>query len=222
MLDGNVIAGLESPGMRPALQARSRLLTARLINEALILLQNVDFEGISVEALCARADATVGSFYSRFDSKDAFVVAVQRAVVEDTRRHIVRDYETGVAPSDTAAHFLGWVAKSATAWYRRHEGFVRASLRRAGDSPESWVPIREVGLLQRRYANPRLMRILDRPADDGMEDRIDMAFQMMVGALNNMVLINPGPFTIHDPRTARMLARAMLCFIESGGTDDVR
>jgi len=40
------------------------------------------------------------------------------------------------------------------------------------------------------------------------------AFQIMHGTLNNMILINPGPFTIHHPNTGRMLATAMRNLLE--------
>jgi AcrR family transcriptional regulator len=214
-VDEEVIAALDTPGVRRALQARSRALVGRLVNEALAMLQDVDFDALSIEALCERADATVGSFYSRFESKEAFVNALQRAVVEQTRLGIVHDYENGVAPEGSLAHLLGWISKSAFFWYARNEGFVRASLRRAGETPDSWTPLRELGRLQLACAEPRILRFLDASARAGAQDRIQIAFQMLFGALNNMVLINPGPFTIRSPEAPRLIARAMLSFIDA-------
>ena len=214
-IDDAALDGFEAPGMRPAAQARSRELLLRLFNEGLELLREVDFDGLSIEILCARADATVGAFYSRFENKEAFVGALQRLVVAKTRRGVTTDYEGGAAPADDLERLIGWIAKGALAWYRRHEGLVRASLRRANGEREMWTPIRELGELQISYALPRILDFAPRKAP-GVEQRARFAFQMLFGTLNNMVMINPGPYSLHDPVTARMLAAAMTQFILAG------
>ncbi len=218
LIDEAALAGFSATGMRPASQARSRALLVKLFDEGLALLQETDFDGLSIETLCARSGSTVGAFYSRFENKEAFVGALQRLVVARTRAGVVADYETGVAPTDNLAHLLGWIAKGALTWYRRYEGLVRASLRRANGEAEMWTPMRELGELQISYALPRIEAFVPPSARPGAEDRIRLSFQMLFGTLNNMILINPGPFTIEDPRTARMLAAAMSAFIVSVGT----
>lgn len=211
-----MLVGFEADGMRPAQQARSRELVVRLFNEGLALLGETDFEGLSIETLCARSGSTVGAFYSRFESKEAFVNALQRLVVAVTRRGVVADYEGGAAPHDNLAHLVGWIAKSALVWYRRYEGLVRASLRRANGEREMWTPMRELGELQIAHALPRIIGFLPPSAPDGAEERTRFAFQILYGTLNNMTLINPGPYSIHTPETGRMLAAAMVNFIETG------
>ena len=215
VIDDAALEGFESPGMRPAAQARSRELVLRLFNEGLELLREVDFDGLSIETLCARSDATVGAFYSRFENKEAFVGALQRLVVAKTRSGVIADYEGGVAPADNLAHLMGWIAKSALVWYRRYEGLIRASLRRANGEREMWTPMRELGELQISYALPRIQRFAP-PAAEGIEQRAHFAFQMLFGTLNNMVMINPGPYSLGDPATGRMLAAAMTQFILAG------
>lgn len=216
LIDESALEGFASEGMRPASQARSRELLLRLFNEGLSLLHDVDFDGLSIEALCARSGATVGAFYSRFENKEAFVSALQRLVVARTRARVAAGYETGVAPADNLAHLLGWIAKGAQAWYRRYEGLVRASLRRADGETEMWTPMRELGELQISYALPRILALTPEHARGGADERARFAFQMLFGTLNNMTLINPGPYTIHDWQTARMLAAVMTQFIETG------
>ena len=100
MLDEQLIAEAKVPGLRPTQQQRSRELVVRLVNEGLALLDDHDFDTLSVEALCARCSATVGSFYARFDSKDAFIEALQQLVVEDRRR----DLAEGVPEVFAIAH----------------------------------------------------------------------------------------------------------------------
>jgi AcrR family transcriptional regulator len=215
LLDETLLEGFEAPGMRPAQQARSRELVVRLFNDGLALLHETDFDGLSIEALCARSGSTVGAFYSRFESKEAFVNALQRVVVAVTRRRIVADYAGGVAPSDSLAHLVAWIAKGVLVWHGRYEGLVRASLRRANGEREMWTPIRELGELQVSHALPRIVAFLPADARDGGVERARLAFQMLFGTLNNMVLINPGPYSIHHRATASMLASAMTLFIET-------
>jgi len=162
---------------------------------------------LSIEALCQRCGTTVGSFYARFDGKDAFVDALQRVVVEDARRELAAAYTSGKAPSDSLAHLLNWISKGGVGWIRRHQGLVRASLRRASSDRRSWTPMRELGRMHVEYALPLIMRLAGPRTD---EARIRLAFQMMYGMLNNMVLIDPGPLSLGSPAMPRALAGAML------------
>jgi AcrR family transcriptional regulator len=214
MLDEELIAEVKLAGLRPTQQQRSRELVVRLMNEGLALLRDHDFESLSIEALCARCDATVGSFYGRFDSKEAFVDALQRLVVEDARRELAAAYASPKVPADSLAHLLNWICKGGVAWIRQNEGLVRASLRRATADRRSWTPMRELGRIHVAHALPHIVRLVDAPPTPALEDRIRFAFQMMYGTLNNMVLIDPGPRSLPDPATPRLLAAAMQRLIE--------
>jgi len=213
MLDEQLIADMKVAGFRPTQQQRSRALVARLMNEGLALLKEHDFESLSVETLCQRCNATVGSFYARFESKEAFVDALQRVVVEDSRRRLAAAYASDRVPRESLEDLLGWISKGGVNWTRRYEGLVRASLRRASSDRRSWTPMRELGRIQVAHALPHILRLLPRPNADA-EDRIRFAFQMMYGALNGMVLIDPGPYSLRDSATPRLLAAALQRLIE--------
>jgi hypothetical protein len=74
--------------------------------------------------------------------------------------------------------------------------------------------MRELGRIQVEYALPLIVELLGgRPTPD-LEQRIRFAFQIMYGTLNNMILIDPGPFTLQDAATPRLLATAMLRLID--------
>jgi AcrR family transcriptional regulator len=212
-----MLDGFEAVGVRPAQQLRSRKLIIELFNEALVLLNDVDFDGLSIDALCERTSSTVGAFYSRFENKEAFVGALQRMVLIATRQGIDAAYAANGAPSESLEGLISWITRGAFAWFRRYEGIIRASLRRANDEADTWIPMREIGTAQIAHAMPRILGLLDPDsADGGAEDRIRFAFQMLFGTLNNMVLINPGPFGLHHPESPQMLASAMVHFIRSG------
>jgi AcrR family transcriptional regulator len=222
-IDESLLDGFVAEGMRPVQQPRSRKLIIELFNEALVLLKDVDFDGLSIDSLCERTSSTVGAFYSRFENKEAFVNALQLILITATRQRIEADYASNVAPTESLESLIGWIAKGAIAWYRRHEGIIRASLRRANSEAGTWIPMRELGGVQIKQALPRILSLLPPAAvASGAEDRVRFAFQMLFGTMNNMVLINPGPFGIHHPATPQMLASAMAQFIRSPPTEDSR
>lgn len=215
-MNEQIIIACDVPGVRPARQRRSRELMVSLVNEGLTLLNDHDFDSLSIEAICERCNTTTGSFYARFESKEVFVTALQRLVVEDTRINMIANYKSN--PRDSLPHLLAWISKGALIWYRRNEGLVRACLRRAGNDPEIWTPMRELGELQVGLALPQILNLRTRQVSPSIKQSdkhyVQFAFQILHGTLNNMVLINPGPFSIHHPNTGRMLTTAMLNLIE--------
>lgn len=212
-MTAGLIGDLDVEGLKPAHQKRSRELVSKLLAGGLELLNTHDFDTLSIEKLCAHTNVTVGSFYARFETKDAFVLTMQRLVVEQAREWSAQNYVIGRVPDDNLAHLLGWFVKGTVNWYRRHEGLVRASLRRASSDPTSWTPIRELGQMQLDQMLPLINGKLGTEPTPERDDAIRFAFQVMNGTLNNMIQINPGPFSVHHPNTSRLLARTMLKLI---------
>ena len=212
-MDATLVSQLDVPGMRPARQKRSRELVSDLLRAGLELLKDRDFDRLSIADLCATTGITVGSFYARFDGKESYLQALQRAVVAETERAMERGYRAGPWPRGLAG-FIDWVVGAAVTWNRRYEGLIRASLRQAGRDPQAWTPLRDLGRTRVSHALPIALSLLGRPPTPADEDTIRFAFQILSGTMNNMVLINPGPFSIHDEATPRMLSRAMLKLIE--------
>jgi AcrR family transcriptional regulator len=186
-----------------------------LMERALTMLQTRSFAELSVAELCAAEGCTIGSFYARFESKEAFLCAVQHAVVTEARR--------GIEARLTAERFADLPLRPVVArlvagtigWSRRYEGLIRASLRAVQDDPAAWSPLRELGRLQAERASPILLAKLGRPASKADADKVRFAFQVLFGTLNNMVLVNPGPFTIHDAATPRLLTDTLTRLIEA-------
>lgn len=220
-----VLDRLDLPGVFPARQERSRAVMLGLMERALAMLQTRSFAELSIAELCAAEGCTVGSFYARFESKDAFLRAVQHAVIDQATQAI----EAGLTPARMQgvplAAMIRRLVDGSVRWSRRHEGLIRAALRAAVDDPAVWSPMRELGRLQAARATPLLLARLGRPATAADEDRVRFAFHVMFGTLNNMVLVNPGPFTIHDAVTPDLLAETLTRLIAAPvpavtGTDE--
>ena len=197
-MDEQIIIDCDIPGVKPARQRRSRELMVSLVNEGLALSETLRFRQLSIETICERCDTTTGSFYARFESKEVFVTALQRLIV---RIHASRWWQTInpiACPRNSLPHLLAWISKGAVTWYRRNEGLVRACLRRAGSDPDIWELRAELGELQANLALPQILNLLPgRTSQARGSNTCCSPFQILHGTLNNMVLINPGPFT--DP-----------------------
>ena len=214
-MDAALLDTLDLPGVFPARQDRSRAVVLALVGAGLDLLRDRGFEALSIADLCAAAGVTTGSFYARFEGKEAFLHAVQHLVVAES----LRDMEARLRPERYAGmslhDFLGRLAAHAVRWRRRHEGFIRASLRAAQADVGAWSPMRELGREQVERALPIILGLLGPGAGPGTEEGVRFAFQILFGTLNNMTLVDPGPFGIHDAATPRLLADAMARLIEA-------
>src|SRR5258708_36530177 len=80
------LGDLDFPGVTPSRQKRSRETTAALLQAGAEMLRSHSLAELSIEALCRKVGATVGAFYSRFESKDAYFNALMALAARDGER----------------------------------------------------------------------------------------------------------------------------------------
>ncbi len=202
--------------MRPGTQRRSRELVDRLFRTALELLKDRDFDELTIDDLCVAADATVGSFYARFENKQAFILALQQLVYERTMRSLARDRSEGRVPENDLEVFVAWICQGTVAWFRHYEGFIRASSKRRSVDPAAWEPMRVLGAENAGLCIPVFRRIAGANASKGLEKAVRSALQVLYGTLINIVLIDPGPLRLHDADTVKFLNRLVLSCVREG------
>src|ERR1700719_1524537 len=81
---------LDFPGVTPSRQKRSREMTAALLEAGADMLRTRSLAELSIEALCAKVGATVGAFYSRFESKEAYFNALIELAARDGEQGLSR------------------------------------------------------------------------------------------------------------------------------------
>jgi AcrR family transcriptional regulator len=214
-VDPSVLDKLDLPGVIPARQERSRAMMLRLMERALLMLRDHSFAELSVADLCAIEGCTIGSFYARFQSKEAFLQAVQHAVVAEAAQWIEARLTPARFAEASLVEVLSRLVQGSVRWTRCHEGLIRASLRAAQDDARAWSPLRDLGRQQASRAMPILLAKLGRSARPVDADRVRFSFHVLFGTLNNMVLVNPGPFTIHDEATPRLLTETLARLISA-------
>lgn len=70
---GADVSGLDLPGVHPPRQARSRATFERIVAAARTLMAEGGVEAVTVQEVLQRADVGAGSFYARFDGREALI-----------------------------------------------------------------------------------------------------------------------------------------------------
>jgi AcrR family transcriptional regulator len=206
------LAGFAIPGVRPSLQKRSRATTAALLRAGAEMLRVRRLDEISIEALCAEVGATVGAFYSRFDSKDVYFNVLLELAARDGAAGLAR--MTELRGNASLAELCDTLVGEIVAWLRAHEGVVRAALQHTDTRPARWTRFKELGRLTSSGATPRLLRAMGPGRSAAKARAVGFGFQVVFGTLVNAILNDPGPLSINDDELTTRLSRCLLQQLE--------
>lgn len=181
-------------GTRPAKQARSQRTREKLIAAGFKLLEEKDFDAISVGEVAKAANCSVGAMYDRFENKEAFFQAlVDRLATERRERSMVPylQHRGRDVPRVVISEILDWVRVNRNLW--------RAALRKGQEDPEFWTPFRELARMSQQQFVRWVEQERGRPAAEAEAIQIGFAFQMVTGTINNSFINRPGPLDVDDP-----------------------
>ncbi|MEL7011774.1 MAG: TetR/AcrR family transcriptional regulator [Pseudomonadota bacterium] len=194
---------LDVPGVKPASQRRSLQKRDAMLKAGLDLLRDTEFEQLSIQQITAEARCSVGSFYERFEDKDSFLLALQKQVyhrqIEDARARLAPADWARVPTHEAIAAAVTVVSDS---FRGDAEGLLRAAMVRSAAKPHVWGPSRASSKDMSDVLKAVLVDRLDGPDPEG---RVDVAIQLLNGILLNMILRDPGPLRLSDPKTDRTL-----------------
>jgi AcrR family transcriptional regulator len=198
------------PGMKVSRQKRSRETTAALLRTGAEMLRHRSLDELSIEALCAAVGATVGAFYSRFDSKEVYFSALLELAARDAAAGLARlsaDRELRRAKLPALCEAL---VRQIAGWMRLHEGVVRAALQQGDPQMKRWSRFKQFGQHTVAAATPALLRLMGPGRRAAKERAIGFAFQTMFGTLVNAVLNDPGPVALGTDEINERLTRLLL------------
>ena len=197
------------PGILPTQQRRSQETTVALLEAAAGMLRDRSLDELSIEDLCKRVGVTIGAFYGRFESKDAFFSALMSLASSKA----LAAFRAAVADEDNPATGLQEacrrVVEVAVDVVRRNVGVVRAASQYESTYPERWGTIRATGTGMVELATPLLLARMGRGRIAAKTRSIGFAFQMMFGTLCNAVLHKPKLVSLDEAEMADRLALAM-------------
>lgn len=187
------------PGVKPAAQKRSRILQDKFVAAGRTLLLETRLEDISIPVLAEKAGSSVGGFYSRFESKEAFFEFLRvQMLAEHMKLHEEKLSEKrfeGKTHREISEAFVGGMLNVFSGPWR---GVLREAYALIPDRPENWVPMNARGQVLRARITELYRGRLEQT--DGLEERVSIAVQLLFSALNNE-LMNPNlAFRINDPK----------------------
>lgn len=206
---------LDFPGVTPSRQKRSRETTAALLRAGAEMLRTHRLEELSIEALCAEIGVTVGAFYSRFESKDAYFNTLLSLAARDgqaAQTRMMQNEELTKLPLDVLCDVL---MHQTVAWMRAHEGIMRAALQR-GDAPESkWGTFKNLARATVTAATPLLLHAMGPGQRAAKTHAIGFGFQVTNGTLINAILNDPGPLSLHDEEMPKRLSLCLQLLLKT-------
>ena len=214
------LAVRDLPGILPTRQRRSQETTVALLEAAALMLRERSLDELSIEDLCNRVGVTIGAFYGRFESKDAFFNALMSLAVRKALaavRIAVGDEDNLGAGLEEACRRVVEVAVDAV---RRNVGVVRAASQYESIYPERWGTIRATGSAMVELATPPLLARMGRGRTPAKTRSIGFAFQMMFGTLVNAVLHKPKLVSLDEPEMVDRLALAMFLQLQHEARTD--
>jgi AcrR family transcriptional regulator len=185
-------------------QKRSQKTYDTLIETAFKLLEDREFDDISIAELAQKAGYSVGAFYARFKSKDELFDALMTRHIE--HRRAAREQQFAIESDEVLIRDLveGMVDYF---WARRR--FWRAALFRSIRDPDFWEPLRK---LSRELGDAFVLRIssrANRTLTEQEETNVRFAVQVTLGTINNTIINRPGPIFMGQALFVENLARAL-------------
>lgn len=205
---------LDLPGVTPSRQKRSRETTAALLQAGADMLRTHSLAELSIEALCRQVGATVGAFYSRFESKDAYFNALMALAAHDGAARLARMKDEPRLADAGLADRCHLLVRGNIAWMRKHEGVLRAALQHDDTRPDRWSTFKELARTNVAGARPILLHAMGRERKAAKTRAIEFGFQVVLGTLVNAILNNPGPLSIHDKELEERLANCLLLLLQ--------
>jgi AcrR family transcriptional regulator len=201
------------PGVTPSRQKRSRETTAALLQAGADMLRTRSLAELSIEALCAKVGATVGAFYSRFESKEAYFNALIALAARDGASRLSR---LAQPPADAGlSELCRGLVNGIIGWIRNHEGVLRAALQHDDTRPDKWTTFKGLARASAAHATPPLLRAMGKGREAAKTRSIAFGFQVVLGTLVNAILNDPGPLSLHDQEMEVRLTGCLLLLLEA-------
>ena len=213
------LAVRDLPGILPTQQRRSQETTVALLEAAAVMLRERSLDELSIEDLCKRVGVTIGAFYGRFESKDAFFTALMSLAVSRALAAVRAAVSDEDNPGTDLEQACRRVVEVAVEVVRRNVGVVRAS-QYESIHPERWGTVRATGSAMVDLATPLLLARMGRGRTAAKIRSIGFAFQMMFGTLCNAVLHKPKLVSLDEPEMVDRLALAMFLQLQHEARGD--
>jgi AcrR family transcriptional regulator len=203
------------PGVTPSRQKRSRETTAALLRAGADMLRTRSLAELSIEALCTTVGATVGAFYSRFESKEAYFNTLIELAARDCNAILSRMARNEQLKDTSLPNLCRLLVSAIIGWMRDHEGVLRAALQHDDTRPDRWSKFKGLARASVARATPPLLHVMGKGREAAKTRGIAVSFQVVLGTLVNAILNDPGPLSLHDREMEVRLSNCLLLLLEA-------
>lgn len=201
------------PGVARSRQKRSRETTLALLQAGAEMLRTRSLGELSIEALCARVGVTVGAFYSRFESKEAYFNALMALAARDGERRLAE--MRGPAKDVGLGKLCHVIVAGIVGWIRQHEGVMRAALQHDDTRPDKWNTFKSLARSTTARAVPLLLPAMGKGRQAAKTRTIAFGFQVVLGTIVNAILNDPGPLSLRDKEMETRLADTLVLLLQA-------
>lgn len=205
------------PAQHAAAPKRPRGLERQqaLVEAGLRLTSTRRWSEVTVGDIAAAIGCSVGTFYTRFRSKDAYFAVLQQLLAEVLAQRLDAFHQAPARRRESASAFvLAWVHLIVRS-FCLHRGLYAAVLVQTQHVPRETV--RDMPLARLRQASrARLVEAMaQRPGwqDEAAAARLGFAHQMLHGLLVSAVLTDPGPIPLDEPALVAEASRALCAYL---------
>jgi len=182
---------LEEPLIRPPLQRRSQESLERVLQAGLEVLQDVGFEGFTLQEVSRRANVSIGSIYARVPSREALILAIyERAMAHMTERErqMERDSKReGLAPRELVETLVADLAEIMLG----SASFLHVFMRQAPVDPEIWRRGSQHSQVAADIFEKALLQHRDKFSHPNPELAVDVAFRMVYCTIARRITHGP-------------------------------
>ncbi len=202
----------------PPRQQRGRERQRALLKAGLHLTAERNWADVTIADIAAAIGCSIGTFYTRFHTKDAFFDALLERVVEAMLRNTEDFHAAPERASESAEQFAALWVHLAVESFRHHRGLYAAAMldqRRMSDEARAASPLTR---LRERSRELLLAAMARRPGwrSPAARARLVAAHQMLQGVLINAVLTDPGPLFLDDAALETELVRMLCAYLGLG------
>jgi len=203
------------PELIPSRQERGMRAALAMLDSGAILLRDRSLDELSIEAVCRQANATVGAFYARFDSKRAYFLSIERVICLRARMRLeeLSEYLERTPPS--LERFCDELVRHSVLGFRSNAGVFRAALLHSHEN--MWTLLQRAGDDYRRILGERLAPLLTHVPKAQRAARVQFGFTALIGTMVHILLNAPGPLSLADEALEHELARLVTCYLRAPG-----
>ena len=201
---------------RPAYQRRSRQQRDRLLKAGERVFAASGFWQAHVADIARRAGCSVGSFYRRFQDKEAFFFALQKDMAAHAEANIRQFFDDPACRAEPLAEVFRRLARNTARTMLGIEGYYRALFELSLRGHDVWPSMRGLEAIEAELL-VALLRARGVAVDADQQTHAHLAIRMMHGQIISNMLHGPGPFAADDPRLHEELALVVLRYLRLEG-----